>query len=299
MSGEALTLHPEIDPKKLIVQEGVDEGRIDDTRLAWAGAFTQDRVMSDLADAGLSDEQIKRQSEMQAETNMANLVGERARRLSAEADMSDETRDRLVAKLAERAFRSELSAHKKEEVEVLDGLEQTPATETDQLPFARQADLDRILSRLPEDCSDQERAGIDKAIWNVEHSQSEQQIELAFGALRMLVQFANDRRKDGTSLDRRRADRLGTPLSPTTPEEWAKKQEQQRHIDMDKKHDGRERVDVTEEREERTAQPPSESKAQRRPRVAQVVDPRSGRIVPYGQMRRGNHPQGGRIVGYE
>lgn len=299
MSGEALTLPPDIDPKNLVVQEGVYEGGIDDTRLAWAGAFKQDRVMSALADSGLSDEQIKRQADMQAETNMANIVGERARRLSAEANISDETRDSLVAKLAERAFRNELSAHKKEKVGMLDGLEQTSATEIDQLPFARQADLDRILSRLPEDCSDQERAGTNNAIWNVEHSQSEQQMEFAFDALRSLVQFANDRRKDSTSLDRRRAERLGTPSSPTTPEEWAMKQELQRRIDMDKKHDGVERTDAGVEREGRTAKSESESKARRRPRIAQVVDPASGRIVPYGQMRPGNHPQGGRIVGYE
>ncbi|MBP7807434.1 hypothetical protein KA047_02965 [Candidatus Saccharibacteria bacterium] len=37
--------------------------------------------------------------------------------------------------------------------------------------------------------------------------------------------------------------------------------------------------------------PPRRRKTERR-----VVDPRSGRIVRYGQMRPGNHPNGGRLV---
>lgn len=35
------------------------------------------------------------------------------------------------------------------------------------------------------------------------------------------------------------------------------------------------------------------------PGVAQVVNPGDGRIVPYGQMTPGDHPEGGRIVGYK
>lgn len=43
---------------------------------------------------------------------------------------------------------------------------------------------------------------------------------------------------------------------------------------------------------------PPHNRESSRPRILQVVDPASDRIVDYGQMRHGNHPQGGRIVGY-
>lgn len=38
------------------------------------------------------------------------------------------------------------------------------------------------------------------------------------------------------------------------------------------------------------------ARVRRQKRVARVVDPASGRIVRYGHMRPGSHPQGGRIV---
>lgn len=43
---------------------------------------------------------------------------------------------------------------------------------------------------------------------------------------------------------------------------------------------------------------PDQDSPDNRPRRKQtmVVDPLSGRIVPYGQMRRGDHPRGGQIV---
>lgn len=77
-----------------------------------------------------------------------------------------------------------------------------PQAATDQLAFSRQADLDRILSRLREDRSKHEQDAIDTAVRDVQQASSNEGQEWSLKRLDGLVNYINNGRMEEFKMDR-------------------------------------------------------------------------------------------------